>query len=70
VSGSGYGLKHATFGVRSGRIFDRLLDLRSHRVIVSQHYGDATDSGNAESNARKGGDQHEIQPRLAGETGS
>jgi hypothetical protein len=31
-----------------------LLDLRLRRVVILLHYGDATDTGNAESNSGKG----------------
>jgi hypothetical protein len=45
--------KHATFGIGSGRIFDRLLDFRSHCLVISPHFGDASGTGNAESNVEK-----------------
>jgi hypothetical protein len=47
--------KHATFGVGSGRIFVRLLNLRSYRAVTVLFDKNGTnENGNAESNAEKG----------------
>jgi hypothetical protein len=53
---------NATFGVVSGRIFDLVLDLRSHRIVISPHYEDATDVGTPTGQPGKGGGREEGRP--------